>query len=122
MALSLLWSKPALYAYAAIAISLALWGLHHHIYMQGYDSAIAEINLKVQAKNEHANEVSQSYEAERGQMVAKLADAQGRLAAISRSHPLTCNIGPDRLRVLNDAIADPSESDGTVSKDTKDKE
>jgi hypothetical protein len=35
MPISLLWSKPALYAYALIALVLAYGAWHHHVYAQG---------------------------------------------------------------------------------------
>lgn len=39
---SLLVSRPALYVYAAIALGLAYWGWHHHVWYDGYNTAVAE--------------------------------------------------------------------------------
>lgn len=41
--IALLWSKPALYCYALIALVLAYTGWHHHVYQSGWDAAISQV-------------------------------------------------------------------------------
>ncbi len=50
---SLLWSKPALYVYACIALICAYGYWHHHVYQQGWDdraTADAAAQVKFDAK------------------------------------------------------------------------
>lgn len=47
--MSLLLSKPAMYAYAAIAAVLLLWAVHTHIYNNGYEAAELVYQAKIAA-------------------------------------------------------------------------
>jgi len=106
---SIFLSKPAMYIYAAIAAALLLWGVHNHVYSNGYEAAelvyqakiaataaeLAEADANEQRRQTIANNAAKKREAE---ALAEIAAHEQEITELRKELRLEAQQDPDAGR------------------------
>lgn len=107
--MSIFFSKPAMYLYAAIAASLLLWGVHNRVYSNGYEAAelvyqakiaataaeMAEADANEQRRQTIANNAAKKREAE---ALAEIAAREQEITELRKELRLEAQQDPDAGR------------------------
>ncbi len=107
--MSILFSKPAMYVYVAIAAALLLWAAHTHVYNSGYEAAelrykaeiaataaaLAEADANEQRRQTIANNAAKQREAE---ALAEIAAREQEINELRKELRLEAQQDPDAGR------------------------
>lgn len=107
--MSIFLSKPAMYIYATIAAALLLWGVHTHVYNNGYEAAelhykaeiaataaaLAEADANEQRRQTIANNAAKKREAE---ALAEIAAREQEITELRKELRFEAQQDPDAGR------------------------